>query len=250
MLHEYVKPDPKKYSTILKIRTLRHNFAGIVLLTIGSILPKNIKKAICIDADLLLVDDIKKLWDIDLNKHPIAAVTNLGQQPVNRMGIKDGDYFNAGMLVFNIEMFRKECAEKALLKYMETCNENQMKNPDQDTLNSLYHSRWLHLPLRWNQQPATFRALEKKCFATGLKKREYQEATLNPAIVHFLHIRKPWFYMSFHPFKELYWHYLQQTPYRDYQAKDKTIKNMIIRFLSLEKHIKLWLRKRRYNISF
>ena len=48
--------------------------AAYFRLVLADILPNDIEKVIYLDVDLLVYDDIKKLWKIDLENLPLAAV--------------------------------------------------------------------------------------------------------------------------------------------------------------------------------
>ena len=80
------------------------------------------KKVIYLDSDTIALDDIQKLYDIDLEDYPYAAVPDLGcsqmifDNCINNLGIdKNHIYPNAGMLVLNLEKI------KSSEKLLETC---------------------------------------------------------------------------------------------------------------------------------
>ena len=88
--------------------------ASMYRLLIPNILPKNITKVIYLDADTIINLDINELWQIDLGNHSIAAVTEMESGassdrmnavfPLVTQGIIEPEkYFNAGMLVLNLE---------------------------------------------------------------------------------------------------------------------------------------------------
>ena len=63
----------------------------------------------------------------------------------------------------------------------------------------------------------------------------------NPAIIHYAGPLKPWYSECNHPYKQLYYYYLNKTPWNDYepQFKYNTIKSKCIH--ALKSVIKLML---------
>ena len=50
-----------------------------------------------------------------------------------------------------------------------------------------------------------------------------------PVIIHFTGTSKPWFYLNRHPYKNVYWQYLKQTPFAGFQPPDRNLKNLILK---------------------
>lgn len=235
----FIEPDTALYS---EITIKRYGVAALFRLSIDTLLPLEVHKAIYLDCDVLLYTDINELWKIDLENYTIGAVTNLGHQPEKRLGIKDGEYFNSGILLIDLDKWRKETIGPKILEYM-TSNDAGLMFPDQDGLNISLKNNWKHLPLRWNQQPATYSMYAKKHFEKSLSCQDYHEAIFNPAIVHFLGKTKPWTYLSYHPLKETYLDYIKRSPWNGFVPSDLNLVNMIKKWLSVEKNIKRFYRK-------
>lgn len=243
---EFIKPDVTPFA---ELPAKRYGLAAFFRITIGKIIPSVVDKIIYLDCDVLAFDDIAALWNVKLQEQPVAAVTNLGHQPVSRLGIVDGGYFNSGVLVMDLDRWRKEELDARVLDFMHT-KRTELLFPDQDGLNVVLNGRWSRLPLRWNQQPATYSMLRKKEEAPLVARAEFEDAIHRPGIVHYLGRNKPWHYMTFHPLKETYWYYLAQTPWRDYCYPDATLGNRIKKGLMLEKHLKRWKRKRETPVGY
>lgn len=94
------------------------NYARIYL---ADIMPANVKRVIYLDSDLVVVDDIGKLWDVDLEGRVLAApeychanftnfFTDLFWSDRNLAKTFDGRdpcYFNTGVMVMNVEKWRQ-----------------------------------------------------------------------------------------------------------------------------------------------
>lgn len=235
----FIEPDTHAYRDIPKVR---YGVAALFRLSMDTLLPNDVSKVIYLDCDVLLYADIGDLWRIDLEDKIVGAVTNLGHQPLSRLGIEDGEYFNSGVLLIDVDKWRNEDIGNKALGYMNT-HVNNLLFPDQDGLNFSLKSKWKHLPLRWNQQPATYSMFIKKKYEKSLSYQDYYDAIANPAIVHFLSSNKPWNYLTYHPLKEAYYYYLKKSPWSDYKPADFTIGNIIKKWFSLEKNLKRLYRR-------
>lgn len=236
---KFIRPDSEIYTNIPK---KRYGVAALFRLSLGSLLPEEIKRVIYLDCDVLAFDDVAQLWQVDLDGNIVGAVTNLGVQAIDRLNIPDGDYFNSGVLLIDMEKWRSEQVGEKTLAFMND-NIERLIFPDQDGLNCILKKRWKHLPLRWNQQPASYSMHSKGRTERSLTPESFHEAIRNPAIVHYLGKNKPWDVMTFHPLRENYWGYLEQSPWSVQEAKKATIGKRLKKALMLEKHIKHLLRR-------
>ncbi|MGD8568895.1 MAG: glycosyltransferase family 8 protein [Gammaproteobacteria bacterium] len=234
-----IEPPTDIYNNIPK---KRYGVANLFRLSIGTLLPASVHKVIYLDCDVLFYADIKDLWETELDDCTVGAVTNLGHQPVDRLGIEDGAYFNTGVLLINLDKWRKAQIGSQALEYMNN-NINKLIFPDQDGLNVSLKDNWKQLPLRWNQQPAVYSMFSKKHFEKSLSYQDYYDAIHNPAIVHFLANNKPWHYLTYHPLKESYYDYISKSPWSDYRPVDYTFLNILRKWFSVEKNIKRLYRR-------
>ena len=75
------------------------------------------KKVLYLDSDVLVLDDIVKLYDEPLNGKTIGAIIDPGQvKALERLGIDSDDlYFNSGVMVIDIDQWnKKEITEKTI----------------------------------------------------------------------------------------------------------------------------------------
>ncbi len=220
----------------------RYGHAALLRISIADLLPQEITRAIYLDCDIVVLSDLQYLMEVDLRNHPIGAVENLGSRATARLGIEPGHYFNSGVLVMDLDKWREQHIGDKVMAYMQE-NSDMLHFPDQDGLNAVLHEDWLRLPLKWNQQPATYSMLGKQAAGTQ-RRQEFFEAASAPYIVHFLARNKPWHYMTFHPLKGIYWHYLRKTPWQGYRYPDRNPTNITKKWLMLEKLFKQWQRRR------
>lgn len=194
--------------------------AAYFRLALADILPNDIEKVIYLDVDLLVYDDIKKMWQIDLKNLPLAAVPDYGimasprlcKQKADVIGLPVGEkYFNSGVLVVNLKEWRKEDYTKQIL---EIINNNQFPHHDQDALNKLFMHKWQALDLRWNIIPPVFNLFSKILLNSNFRKNAIT-ARKNPGIIHYAGRYKPWEFTLHNGFNDKYYQYLQLTSFAD-----------------------------------
>lgn len=186
---------------------------------------KDYDKVIYIDCDLVVNEDIAKLYHINMGNNLIAATLDadfIGQLNIpwattldyskETLKLKNPyKYFQAGVLMFNVPEMRKKTSVKELL---EIADQDLYRYSDQDILNVLCQGRVTYLDLRWNH---IF-----DCYGERVKNvivwdpvylyEQYMEAKKNPYIIHYAGFCKPWDEPS-EEFGEVFWDYAKRTPY-------------------------------------
>ncbi|HEX6715486.1 MAG TPA: glycosyltransferase family 8 protein [Pyrinomonadaceae bacterium] len=176
-------------------------------LLIPYLLPDH-RRAIYLDADTMVLNDISSLWNTDLEGHAIAAV--LDYLPCIRDAVSnwrelhvdpDAPYLNSGVLVMDLARWT---SEKISLRVLKVCRENQAhlwahgKWPqfDQYGLNVVLAGRWKALDPMWNR-------------GTDLPQTAAR-------IIHYLGNGKPGLATCQPVFNQLFFDVLRRTPYRDW----------------------------------
>ncbi len=119
-------------------------------------LKPEIDKAIYLDADVIALNDIKLLWNEDLNGYEIAACADLGYQKSVQdrcfsIGIpRDQIYCNAGVLIIDCNTWRKNNISKKLLHLAKEIKDKILYICE-DILNLYYkNNNYKLLDLRYN----------------------------------------------------------------------------------------------------
>lgn len=188
-------------------------------LLITEVLPKHFDKAIYLDSDMVVTGDLEQLWNIDIGDNYVLAVQDDNQlymsitdswKTYQAFGIApDAKYFNAGLLVINLEKWRTENIGK---KVLESIKRENLLN-DQDGLNLVLAGKWGELHPQWNQMPRIYNYSSWK--ASPFTEDVYNDLLHQPYIVHYTTTPKPWCaglkHGSRHPKKDLFFHYLDMT---------------------------------------
>lgn len=215
--------------------------ASYFRLDIANILDESIEKIIYLDCDLLVYDDIEKMWQLDMGGKPVAATCDLGimasarvrKQKNKFIGLPfDAPYFNAGVLMMDLKKWRDGNYAEAIIAL---ATQNKYPNHDQDALNKFFMNNWQEIPLRWDVIPPVFNLFLKIVTKPDLRQKAI-EAKLNPAIFHYAGGYKPWEYEIHNGFNDKYYEYLKLTEYKDAKMpqfdkrrKNRSIKRQMIR---------------------
>lgn len=123
-LEKYITEYSPNYNTKYTRMTLVRCYFSKIL---------NEEKILYIDADAIVVDNIKELWNIELNNKALAGVKEGGEWS-KHLGIEgmDDKYINSGVMLMNLELIRKEKLDEAMI---DLINKNYYAYPDQDAIN-------------------------------------------------------------------------------------------------------------------
>jgi len=200
------------------------------------------KKVLYLDTDIIINSSLKELFDIDFENKQILAVKDATAQILhhkefqeryehikNYLKLKnEKDYFNSGMIMFNIPIIDKN-EYKTLVE--KAFNSEKLLYPDQDILNMVFEGKAKLIPSRWNLCCGIFIWNEK--FTDSLRGdylHDINSALEKPYIIHYTSPRKPW-NSKLELYYEKFWYYAEQTPfYTDilFEMNRETALNAII----------------------
>lgn len=177
------------------------------------ILPDDIDRALYLDSDMIVTGSIRELWDTDLTDCAVGVVEDMTSSfPDNYTRLHyspEYSYFNAGMVLFNLDYWRHHNMGETIAEYIRLYPERLAVN-DQDALNATTCGKRRFLPLRWNMQDGFFR----RRHYTSRPSDEIKAERRHAAIIHFTGKKKPWHEKCVHPYKRDFQRYLDMTPWR------------------------------------
>ena len=183
-------------------------------LFLADIAPDDVKTALFMDVDLIVSGSVKELAEIDLTDKYIYTVREASVddnvERLVKLGFPVTNYFNAGVMLVNLDLWRKE---KLSEKFIHIASEymDNLDWVDQDILNIAFAGKWNELPRKYNAVH-----LIKKLADT-------------PVIVHYASYSKPWYYLDTHPYNHLYYDYLKLTPFAKSKPTGFSFKNFILK---------------------
>lgn len=203
---------------------------------------KDYNKVIYLDCDMIVLGDIEKLYDIDLGDNMIGACRNLMHTQmhdyiINTLHINPINYFNSGMLVFNI----KKCLELENRLWSIINSYGTLLYPDQDLLNLVCENNVFYLDISWNWLFHLERLQSSKNKNLHLSEDDwqmYQATKPKINILHYTGDQKPWDYNAL-PMAEFFWKYASKSNFfekiNDINAKTNKPK-FILQFIDFRKN--------------
>ncbi len=139
----------------------------------------NIKKAIYLDSDIVVREDVANLYNTDIGDNLFGAVPDASVQLFDEfktyvkeiIEVDPAKYFNAGVLVMNFKALRAFKFEKKAIDLLSRVNFKVAQ--DQDVLNYLCKDKITFIDPKWNVMPLGNRHP-------------------NPSLIHYNLILKPW----------------------------------------------------------
>lgn len=159
-------------------------------------------KLLYIDTDAVVRVDLKEIYNTNIGSFPFAAVPDSYPELRTDLGItKEGKYFNAGVLLIDVESWKKHRVTERAMQFLADYPE-KIKFVDQDALNATQKDNWYPLPKRFNF--TWFDVLQEVP-----KKKLLQ----NAAIIHYTGGSKPWNALGGNKLRHIYHYYLKRSPY-------------------------------------
>ena len=188
----------------------------------------NLNKILYLDADALVIKDIASLFSINMESNYLAAthdceivrMSNLEGDKYSdyftqKLKVKIEKYFQAGVMLVNLEQMRKDNITNKLLDGLIKIGTPQFV--DQDILNMVCQNKVQFIPQNWNY--TWHLQLCDKAYQKNLPtpfSAKYEAAKNDPYIIHFTGNKmKPVNYPGLTEAK-LFWMYAKDTPYYEY----------------------------------
>ena len=174
------------------------------------LLPEELDRILYLDPDILVINSLKSLWTLDLGNCLFAAAAHTGKtefaNSVNRIRLgTDGNYYNSGVLLMNLERCREEIVAETIFDFVKT-HAVELVLPDQDVLNAMFSSKILEIDdFLWNYDARNY----MNYFMRSSGEANMDWVMKNTSVLHFCGKEKPWKEHYRHRFGVLYRHYMQ-----------------------------------------
>ena len=202
-------------------------------------------KVLYLDSDIVVCEDLTELYNTDIDnlyagvvsvyKYFFKKVLNLNNDKIiseeylaNKLNILNKTYFNAGVLLLNLNEMRKDNIKEKSFKFL--FENYPLLYQDQDILNSLFNNKIKFLDRRYNVYYRHFL---------------YNKPT---TILHFAGSQKPWNFYKLNEGFELYWKYFKLTPFYN-ETEEKLYSDLKRNSPKKKKNIKIILGRQRYRFK-
>ena len=161
-------------------------------------------KGIYIDSDVVLTDDIAKLFDIDIGENYIGACNDLSIADIpplvayteKAVGVDAKEYINSGVLLMNLKKMRDDDLEGHFLALLNKYHFDSIA-PDQDYLNAMCNGKIYYLEEKWDTMP-----------------NDAKPMLTETSLIHYNLFSKPWCYDGIQ-YEEQFWNYAQDCGFID-----------------------------------
>lgn len=160
-------------------------------------------KALYLDGDILIREDISKLYNIEIGDNLVGAASDdfvmltpkIHRYMLNCLGMRDIKYyFNAGILIMNLKQFREQKFEDQLIDLLQKYS---FPVQDQDYLNVICMDKVAYISHNWNRMP--------------VNDNEPMDAD-KVNLVHYNLRWKPWKFPNL-AFSDEFWDFAKKTAY-------------------------------------
>lgn len=171
--------------------------ATYIRLFIADYIGEEVDKVLYLDCDILVDSDLNSLFSIDMQNNVVAAVKSTID--LVRDASPSEDHVNAGVLLFNLPLMRKENFTQKFINVI-SAHKGRLPWHDGTVINEACKGRIHYLPLRYNAvTPIFYMSYSRYRNFYDLPARiysakEYGEARNSPAIIHLTNwvVGRPW----------------------------------------------------------
>lgn len=191
-------------------------------LFIGSMLPEDVSRCLYLDCDMIICGSIDELWNWNMQECTVAAVQDtVSRETKESIGASFSEkYFNAGLLLIDLNKWRSNNTEQACLDFIEQ-HHGSVTHHDQGVLNGLFHQDVSILPLKYNVMTIHYIMDRDRILryfheeSPFYSEEEIAQAKAHPTVLHYTpsFTSRPWVKTCRHPKQALYWDALAKTPW-------------------------------------
>ena len=197
-------------------------------LLIPDVLPADCPRVVYLDCDLVVLKDIAGLYDALDDQHTVGAIANVFLPYVSSpffystdtvvfdhvaRGIPaDTRYFQSGVMVINLPMWKERDTTARVIDYLVT-NKEKLYFHDQGALNAVLWNEWQRLDQRWNQTTTVLTPRYWK--SPAFTQEERRRTRDDPFIVHYSGRDKPWQPGFRRPRSSYFYRYFKKTLFKD-----------------------------------
>lgn len=201
-------------------KNLRHRETYLKY-SIPELLPEHVDRCLYLDIDMIVTGDVSPLYSVDLGDYVIGCVLDvkamLGWSEYTAFPISDPKrYFNAGLLLINMEKWKRGAYGKKLEDFIQN-NYYNLQSMDQDGFNVVFDGQWLQLENRWNSSQYL----------------KTMDETFK-GVIHLIGPSKPWHSDYTYKFSDLFFSILDRTEFKGFRPK---------KLSPLEIRVQQWWRK-------
>lgn len=187
--------------------------ATLYRMILPSVLGETVGRVLYLDPDTIVLGSVDEIFETPLNGAPVAGVSDIAEKKyAARYGIDA--YINAGVLLLDLEQWRRHGYGEACLRALET-EPDRYYQGDQCLINRQFAGSLKVVDRNWNRQV-------NPRFGPG----DVEGAKL----LHFIGQNKPWQAWYESSLKDYFWRYLSVSPWVDKEPEQPRSLEQYVRF--------------------
>ena len=185
-------------------------------------LPEEVERVLYLDCDIIVNASVGELDKIDFRHNYVAAVPEL-YMPADKKALigfaPDETYYNAGVLLVNLSVWRSLDLETVFMDYYSSMNGQLLYN-DQDIINYCCKGKILTLNHTYNVSanlpyfPRYFVKKLQPAYDTSAA-RSYKQILKRPAVIHYMGDERPWIEGNYNKYRKQYEYYYRRSPWKE-----------------------------------
>lgn len=191
-------------------------------LFLSSYLTNEMDRILYLDCDTIVSGSIAELETIPFDGNYVAAVPELFMPDEKKALIghaKEETYYNAGVLLVNMDLWRQNKLETEFVEYYRSMNGRLLYN-DQDIINHCCKGKIKKLSHTYNLSTNLFyfhRFFVKKlqpAYDTD-SITQYEEILRKPSIIHYMGDERPWIKGNHNKYCKFFYQYKDMSPWKE-----------------------------------
>lgn len=207
----------------------RGSLSQYARLFVSSDLPADLSRVLYLDCDIIINKSIKELWNLNLQSKTIGALMDAFSKYYRaNIDLQENDImFNSGVMLIDLEKWRKQSVEDRLLKFISLKN-GKIQQGDQGALNHvLSHDTYCFEP-RFNSVTIFYDFTYKEMLIYRRPPKFYteeqvREAVVSPSVIHFTTSflsKRAWMKGCKHQYVGTWLKYKQMSPWKNTELWD------------------------------
>ena len=246
-----LKSLPKKYSRSdlsfikatdiskelsMNVNLDRGSLSQYARLFVSSVLPAKLDRVLYLDCDIIINKSISELWNLDIKGKTIAALKDaFSKQYRKNIDLEPDDImFNSGVMLIDLDKWRRENIESKLLEFIRKKN-GKIQQGDQGALNAILSKETFCLEPRFNSVTIfyDFSYEEMMIYRKPVDfypREEIELAVREPSIIHYTTSflsKRPWYEGCDHRYVAEWFKYKDMSPWSDKPLLTEKKKNGI-----------------------
>lgn len=250
----WIKPIDIQQKLSINVKTDRGSLAQYSRLYIQDYFDNNVKRILYLDCDTLIVNSIRKLFEINLGCNIVAGVKDAFSKYYRRnIDLSENDIMiNSGVYVVDLDKWRNNRIEDKITEFLIRKKGN-VQQGDQGVLNSVLRGKVFSLLPNYNLMSIFYEysydeMMKYRKPVNFYSKYEIIEAKRKPIIIHYtsaFNTVRPWFKGATHPKTKEWRKYYGISPWKNipFEKKpQKGIKKLLFDIYKLlPSGISLWI---------